>query len=927
MMALAMQVEKRENFAPATAARLYAYAASIYADALAKTSDATTSAATTALLLEDLSPHDQTFIDISFTNIFNTEPFLDADTAQLLTVYEARAKADHFSLKWSPSMIPAGPDYWYVRDGKADGGAMAGQWTPWILATSSAVAPPPPARGSIDDSLELAKVQYAVNNRRIEDLPSIYFWQGASGFTKGVNHDNISPAGVWQNVLSVEEGSRLSDAEYAQAQKILAQSIADSFIYTWQVKYTYYTQRPSMRIKDLNIAIGDPPFPSYMSGHSTISATAAVVLSALFPDKQTVWFANYHDARYSRLDAGIHYDVDNAAGYHFGSQLGDEIVTALGIDHVVPLASPYRPTNSLLGAYELASLDVANYVYSLHLPTILKNAWGSFAHLFARRASGAANKIKFTDVTAAAGLDYLQSTLTDPMHCLAPSPLKPGGNCELNHMAGGVTVGDFNHDGWPDLFVTRIGGPGILYENMHDGTFKDVTSESGIDTAGFNTNGALFVDLDNDGWPDLYLTTIGAKRNLLFMNNGAGHFTEEGVARGVALDNGTTHTGESVSAGDYNGDGYLDLFVDEWRPSDIADVSSTHSVLLRNRGDMSPGFFADVTAAAGLNLKSLSDFGVYTISSTFADLDNDGWPDLAITSDFGTSQLYWNNGDGTFSSGTKHAGVSTEENGMGSAIGDYNGDGLLDWFVSSIYTPDPPCKGSLPDCPVGWSGNRLYENNGDRTFSDVTDKAGVRDGGWGWGASWLDADNSGRLDLVMANGFKFGPDDPPVVKSLKGFETAPLRFWYNNGDGSMSEVAGHAGLTDTNRSTGLATLDFNNDGRTDLVVIDNEGKPHLYRNDSDTTNGWLKVQVLTAKDGRDALGAVIKVQTVASSTEQTRQVGVNGSFLGQSENIATFGLGAGTAPVARVTVEWPWLSKTKTYTNVARDTTLVAVPD
>ncbi|MFM2331014.1 MAG: hypothetical protein RLZZ26_521, partial [Candidatus Parcubacteria bacterium] len=113
MMALAMQVEKRENFAPATAARLYAYAASIYADALAKTSDATTSAATTALLLEDLSPHDQTFIDISFTNIFNTEPFLDADTAQLLTVYEARAKADHFSLKWSPSMIPAGPDYWY----------------------------------------------------------------------------------------------------------------------------------------------------------------------------------------------------------------------------------------------------------------------------------------------------------------------------------------------------------------------------------------------------------------------------------------------------------------------------------------------------------------------------------------------------------------------------------------------------------------------------------------------------------------------------------------------------------------------------------------------------------------------------------------------------------------------------------------------
>jgi hypothetical protein len=142
----------------------------------------------------------------------------------------------------------------------------------------------------------------------------------------------------------------------------------------------------------------------------------------------------------------------------------------------------------------------------------------------------------------------------------------------------------------------------------------------------------------------------------------------------------------------------------------------------------------------------------------------------------------------------------------------------------------------------------------------------------------------------------------------------------------MSEIAVHAGLTNTALTTGLATLDFNNDGRTDIAVVDNNGKLYLYRNDSSTDNGWLKVQVLTAPNGRDALGAVVQVQTVASSTEQTQQIGVNSSFHGQSETTVTFGLGAGTAPVASVTVEWPWLKKTRTYTNVARDTTLVATP-
>jgi hypothetical protein len=528
-------------------------------------------------------------------------------------------------------------------------------------------------------------------------------------------------------------------------------------------------------------------------------------------------------------------------------------------------------------------------------------------------------------VAAAAGLSYLQATSTGPTHSPVAAE-KPTGSYNIDEMVGGVTVGDFNKDGWPDLYITHANTSGVLYENMQNGTFKDVTKESGTDTTGFSTNGALFADLDNDGWPDIYVTTSGRTRNLLFMNDGAGHFTREGVARGAVRGDGTTHSGQSVTAGDYNGDGYLDLFIGDWRPADDGPGFVSDSVLLKNEGAAAPGYFTDVTSAAGINLENISPHGVFAVSSTFADLDNDGRPELTIAGDFGSSQLYWNNGDGTFTNGTKDAGVGTEENGMGSAIGDYNGDGLLDWFVTSIYNADPPCEGTLPDCPAGSTGNRLYKNLGDRTFTDVTDKAGVRDGGWGWGASWIDADNKGPLDLVMANGFVFGPDDFIMARTFKNAGSDPMRFWYNNGDGRMSEIAERAGITNTGITTGLATLDFNNDGRTDIVVVDSNGKPYLYRNDSSGDNGWLKVQALTAENGRDAIGAVIKVRAVAGGVEQTRQVGVNSGYLGQSETIAHFGLGAGTDPVASVTVEWPWLKKTRTYTNVARDTTLVATP-
>jgi len=193
----------------------------------------------------------------------------------------------------------------------------------------------------------------------------------------------------------------------------------------------------------------------------------------------------------------------------------------------------------------------------------------------------------------------------------------------------------------------------------------------------------------------------------------------------------------SVTMGDFDRDGWLDVHTTEWPLAPLVDDPTvTHGRLLRNRGAEAPGFFADVTEAAGLDMAELPTLtrsprvGTFSFGTAFADLDGDGWQDLAVSRDFGRSRLYWNNGDGTFTDGTVDGGLGTDENGMGSTLGDFDGDGDLDWFVSAIHT-----VGCLSTNWV-WrpSGNRLYRNDGDRVFTDVTDERGVWEGYWGWAA-------------------------------------------------------------------------------------------------------------------------------------------------------------------------------------------------
>ncbi len=502
--------------------------------------------------------------------------------------------------------------------------------------------------------------------------------------------------------------------------------------------------------------------------------------------------------------------------------------------------------------------------------------------------------VQFSDVTQAVGIQHVQ--------WVTEGTAQAG---EARFFTGGAAAADYDGDGWIDLYVTRLLEPDILYRNV-GGQFVNVTASvfHAFHLEGVPTNGVAWADIDNDGDQDLYVTAIDAYRYFLYINNGNGKFSEQGLTRNAVVNRqppNTPKNGMSVAFGDYDLDGYLDIFTSDW--GSVGTDGLPDARLLRNRGAAQPGYFLDKTIEAGLSYNAVTQAGVrvFGFSPRFADMDDDGWPDLALAADFGTSRLWWNNGNGTFSNGTVAAGVGKEENGMGSAIGDYDGDGRLDWFVTSIWDPFDTC--ATGECFWGTTGNRLYRNNGNRTFSDQTTAKGVRAGGWGWGTSWFDYDNDGDLDLIMVNGIDF-----PLGTQDAQYNHDRTRVWRNDGPGRpFVDVTDALGITDDGEGKGIVIFDYDNDGDLDIFIVNHAGAPVLYRNDGGNANDWLRIKTVGTLSNRDGIGAKI---TITPDLDQPgrlmfHEVSGGSNFLSHNERIAHFGLGPSSAVVDRIVIRWP----------------------
>jgi enediyne biosynthesis protein E4 len=476
----------------------------------------------------------------------------------------------------------------------------------------------------------------------------------------------------------------------------------------------------------------------------------------------------------------------------------------------------------------------------------------------------------------------------------------------------GAAIFDYDNDGWPDIFLvngtTLEGFPASeaptnhLYRNNHDGTFTDVTVKAGLTATGWG-QGVCVGDYDNDGWEDLYVTYYG--KNRLYHNQN-GVFTEVAEKAGVA------GTGKAWGAGcawvDYDRDGHLDLMIANYVDFDLATapapgdrpscmwkgvpvmcgprgLPAAKNILYHNRGD---GTFEDVTKKAHIDQTD----GHYGLSVSVLDFNDDGWPDIYVACDSTPSILYRNNRDGTFTDIAVTAGAAFNEDGreqagMGSTIGDYNGDGRLDIFKTN-FSDDT---------------STLYRNNGDGTFDDVTSAAGL--GLYtkylGWGTMFLDFDNDGWPDLLLVNGHVY----PEVDKNNLGSNyEEPRILYHNNGNGTFADISASAGpgISMQASSRGLAIGDFWNDGRMSAVITNLNALPSLLVNQVHSTNHWIAIHTVGTKSNRDGIGARISV-TVGTRT-LVDEVRSGSGYDSSSDRRVHFGLGSATK-VESVHIRWP----------------------
>ncbi|MEE9127323.1 MAG: CRTAC1 family protein [Planctomycetota bacterium] len=485
---------------------------------------------------------------------------------------------------------------------------------------------------------------------------------------------------------------------------------------------------------------------------------------------------------------------------------------------------------------------------------------------------------QFVDITAKAGLNYEYRFIKQPR---MPSI-----------MGGGVAAGDYDGDGWIDLYVVRGDLlPNLLFRNRGDGTFEEVAKAAGVAVVGKTGSGPTFADINGDGLLDLFIGGTNNTTPRLFLNQGKGTFKDITASSGIVV------VGDTYSAafGDYDKDGDLDLCMAHWGDFPLLRGKTTQH-LWRNNGNNT---FTDVSVASGLAATIIVDSKGqdFTFTPNFADIDNDGWVDLLMAADFGTSRVFLNNKNGTFQDITNS--VITDENGMGSAIADYDNDGDQDWFVSSIWDPN-----GVPEGTWGVTGNRLYRNTGLGVFEDETIPAGVQKGYWGWAASFADLDNDGNLDIIHVNGFRI-PGVPGAAQT-KEFEHDPTRLFMSTGNGKFVESSKKMGIDDTGQGRGLVCFDFDRDGDLDLFIANNQQPGRLLRNDQ-KSGRYLGVKLRGKAPNTEAIGAKIYVTT--GSVTQMRELRAGSNFVSQDPAEAHFGMGSQVV-VEELHIIWPDGSET-----------------